>query len=314
MTLNRYAYVKNSPLNYADPSGHVAEYLTGPQYNPDDGWQANHYPLSQTGPEKTEFPIEIVSGTEAVKQFWGSVSEGLDHVMSQLKEAADLSLSQLRELRGWMKEAVEHSVVNVCENRVDLGAEIGETLLALISGALMGIDNAFNVPTDTMDEFFSSHALAYNIGKILGKSGTIAILSLLAGLFLGGGAAAAGGAALALGGAMVVVSSSVIAIEWSALTAGSLSLSVSDHSSGSGEVEAGESESNYGDQLEVSEQKMYQQGQHYNKHGKDMGYGSKKDYEAGARDFIENNKSTADIFEGKWNSSRGGQSGETQII
>ena len=129
--------MKNSPLNYADPSGHVAEYLTGPQYNPDDDWQANHYPLSQTGPEKTEFPIEIVSGTEAVKQFWGSVSEGLDHVMSQLKEAADLSLSQLRELRGWMKEAVEHSVVNVCENRVDLGAEIGETLQALISGALM---------------------------------------------------------------------------------------------------------------------------------------------------------------------------------
>ena len=111
-----------------------------------------------------------------------------------------------------------------------------------------------------------------------------------------------------------MVSSSVIAIEWSALTAGSLSLSVSDHLSGSGEVEKGESESNYGDQLEVSEQKMYQQGQHYNKHGKDMGYGSKKDYEAGARDFIENNKSAADIFEGKWNSSRGGQSGETQII
>ncbi|MBS6519066.1 MAG: hypothetical protein KH353_12980, partial [Clostridium sp.] len=36
--------------------------LTGPQYNPDDGWQANHYPLSQTGPEKTEFPIEIDAG------------------------------------------------------------------------------------------------------------------------------------------------------------------------------------------------------------------------------------------------------------
>ena len=41
---------------------------------------------------------------------------------------------------------------------------------------------------------------------------------------------------------MVVVSSFVIAIEWSALTAGSLSLSVSDHSSGNGEVEEGESE------------------------------------------------------------------------
>ncbi len=68
---------------------------------------------------------------------------------------------------------VSHSVVNVCENRVDLEAKIGETLLALISGALMGMDNAFNVSTDTMEEFFSSHALACDIGKILGKSGTI---------------------------------------------------------------------------------------------------------------------------------------------
>lgn len=40
---------------------------------------------------------------------------------------------------------------------------------------------------------------------------------------------------------MVVVTSSAIDIEWSALTAGSLSLSASDHSSGSGEVEEGES-------------------------------------------------------------------------
>ena len=43
-----------------------------------------------------------------------------------------------------------------------------------------------------------------------------------------------------------------------------------------------------------------------------MGYKSKK-YEVGARAFIEQNKGPADIFEGKWNSSRGGQSGETQI-
>lgn len=41
---------------------------------------------------------------------------------------------------------------------------------------------------------------------------------------------------------MVAVTSSAIAIEWSTLTAGSQSLSFSDHSSGSGEVEEGESE------------------------------------------------------------------------
>ena len=182
--------------------------------------------------------------------------------------------------------------MNVCENQVDLGAEIGETLLALISGALMGIDNAFNAPTDAMDEFFSSHALAYNIGKILGKSGTIAVLSLLAGLFLGGGAAAAGGATLALGGAMVVVSSSVIAIEWSTLTAGSLSLSVSDHSSGSGEVEEGEEgESETGESLwKPTENKnnLWNKGKlkkHYDKHGGDFGAKSAQEYSDMAVEF-----------------------------
>jgi hypothetical protein len=70
----------------------------------------------------------------------------------------------------------------------------------------------------------------------------------------------------------------------------------------------------YGKQISISEQKMYQQGQHFNKHGVDMGYASKKAYEQGARDFIESNKHNAEIFEGTWNSSRGIQGGEEQII
>lgn len=41
---------------------------------------------------------------------------------------------------------------------------------------------------------------------------------------------------------------------------------------------------------------------------------SKQKYEASARSFIGGNKNTDEIFEGKWNSSRGGQSGETQTI
>lgn len=88
----------------------------------------------------------------------------------------------------------------------------------------------------------------------------------------------------------------------------------SDNKDKNDQNKKGEADTNYGEQIEVSEQKMYQQGQHYNKHGKDMGYGSKKEYEAGAREFIAKNKDGAEIFEGEWNSSRGGQSGETQII
>ena len=71
------------------------------------------------------------------------------------------------------------------------------------------------------------------------------------------------------------------------------------------------SNTNYGSQIEVSDQKMYQRGDQFNKHGRDMGYTGKKDYEAGARKFIEDNRNTADIFEGVWNSSRRGQSGQT---
>ncbi|MBQ3546350.1 MAG: hypothetical protein IJA34_15405 [Lachnospiraceae bacterium] len=59
---------------------------------------------------------------------------------------------------------------------------------------------------------------------------------------------------------------------------------------------------------------MYQQGQHYNKHGKFMGYSGKKEYEKAAREFFEQNKDVANIYEGVWNSSRGGQSGQNQII
>ena len=52
----------------------------------------------------------------------------------------------------------------------------------------------------------------------------------------------------------------------------------------------GKPESTYGDQIEVSERKMYQQGEHYNKHGRNMGYATKKEYEATARVFIEKTK------------------------
>ena len=83
----------------------------------------------------------------------------------------------------------------------------------------MGIDNAFAIPTDVSDEIFSEHADAYNLGKILGRSGIIAVLSIMAGMFVGGVGAAAG-ATIVIGGAAVLVTTSAIAITWNALTQG----------------------------------------------------------------------------------------------
>lgn len=59
---------------------------------------------------------------------------------------------------------------------------------------------------------------------------------------------------------------------------------------------------------------MYQVGDHYNKHGRDMGYVSKKEYEQAARDFFEQNKDKCEIYEGLFNNSRGIQSGKAQYI
>ncbi|RKM56054.1 hypothetical protein D6856_15060, partial [Butyrivibrio sp. XB500-5] len=69
-----------------------------------------------------------------------------------------------------------------------------------------------------------------------------------------------------------------------------------------------------GESIKVSEEKMYQLGKHFNKHGRDMGYAGKAEYEAAARKFFEKNKETAEIYEGIWNSSRGAQSGQVQIV
>lgn len=169
----------------------------------------------------------------------------------------------------------------------------------------------------------STNSLGFEIGRLIGDLASIMIgyHTTLLGLGTLVASGATGQIQVTPAGIVIVAEGVAITISGALDTAdalGAVEVELSKATSPGGSKpeneDEGEANSKYGDQLEVSDQKMYQQGQHYNKHGKDMGYGSKKDYEAGARNFIENNKSTAEIFEGTWNSSRGGQSGETQII
>lgn len=59
----------------------------------------------------------------------------------------------------------------------------------------------------------------------------------------------------------------------------------------------------YNDSFILSEKQMYQLGPHYNKHGKNMGFNSKKEYQSGAGEFFDKYiyDETSEIFEGKWN-------------
>jgi hypothetical protein len=52
----------------------------------------------------------------------------------------------------------------------------------------------------------------------------------------------------------------------------------------------------------ISDSKMYQLGKHFEKHGRQMGYNSKKEYDAAAQNFVKNhlNNLEAKVFEGVW--------------
>ena len=69
-----------------------------------------------------------------------------------------------------------------------------------------------------------------------------------------------------------------------------------------------------GASIQISDATMYQDGKHFNKHGRDMGYASKKEYDAAAKEFARANLKNPDaqIYEGKWNGG-GNQHLEEQI-
>ena len=70
-----------------------------------------------------------------------------------------------------------------------------------------------------------------------------------------------------------------------------------------------------GTDISVSEQKMHQDGKHFNKHGRNMGYASKSEYNKAAINFANKNKFNpkAQVYEGKWNGN-GRQNGEIQVV
>jgi len=235
-------------------------------------------------------------------------------------------------LKSLMGFAEEYTETVVCLNMVRTTVESAfEVVLSIVVGALYGavdtvtlgplltalnggkpLEGRDNVRNNLIE--MTGNSFAFRIGELLGATAVSLLFAYFAGPMVGNVAICG-----AAGGSQVILAEEAVQLVIGGTTIMLSAAQYPNTPQGSGNKDnvgdgKGDSKPNYGDQLEVSDQKMYQQGQHYNKHGKDMGYGSKKDYEAGARNFIKNNKSTADIFEGKWNSGRGGQSGETQII
>ncbi|GHU74115.1 hypothetical protein FACS1894188_01400 [Clostridia bacterium] len=70
-----------------------------------------------------------------------------------------------------------------------------------------------------------------------------------------------------------------------------------------------------GSSITISDKKMYQDGNHFNKHGRNMGYSDKKSYDAAAKEFVKKYQDdpNASIYEGIWN-GKGTLNGHRQRI
>ena len=232
-----------------------------------------------------------------VKELASSFGSGVSWTVEQIKEKANHILCEYGNRIG---EHVVNSVEDAIHKTfpfIDLASNAVKTDVAILQ-LLSNVRITYKGAT-------WRDKLQYSIG----------LCEMLLGTFITGAGGAAtvmsGGSASVVSVPLVNVGATITMIGFttSALAIANMYEIQFFQSSGDG----GKGESNYGDNIEVSSKKMYRDGYHYNKHGRSMGYTSKKDYEAGAREFIEKYKGSAEIYEGKWNGT-GVQNGETQII
>ena len=250
LTLNRYNYVVSNPLNYIDPSGFVSEYLTGPSYDPDDSWKANNYPLSQTGSEKTEFPVTVVSGIKAVRELWGSVSKGVANAANMISE--NVSHAVKNKVKDLMETAVKASVMIVCSDTVQLLNDVGNTIFSFIIGTVYGALEPASVLLDFLIDSGGYDSAAFELGRIVGNAAAVAAIfgmffaggGAISGAFMGGamalslGAAGAATVEIAAGATVIAAKGNSIAEALNSLIA---EMSGASNSGGKGTEEEGES-------------------------------------------------------------------------
>ena len=231
LTLNRYAYVKNSPLNYVDPSGHepIGEEFLKPQK-----------PSSEDIAEET------------------GLNDWLIDMMLKLETSM-----QKRELEKNMKEAQKKAEVDKCGTAI-LTDKLFSFMISLIYGGIAAVlDNEMAMVTlpagmagkDTLVDMFRENAaneLAYNIGALIGD--IFSIIEGLSKVALGISGAAAGAALAAQsGGATITVSGSGLALAADGMlitisgASNAAKIMISEATSHGGGKNEGDSESDLGD-------------------------------------------------------------------
>ena len=169
LTLNRYAYVKNSPLNYVDPSGHkpvneaydhLPGYLTG------EPWNADPSPYG-AGPQvewnRRNYPELTREQSNALERIKDDISTA-----DKLSESQDCNIIRISE-SDWeyLTNAVLGAFVSIIKSGGDPYRVYAEAFWKVF-----GIDKNLlaegNAQAEYIEDVLVTNKTAYYVGKIVG--------------------------------------------------------------------------------------------------------------------------------------------------
>ena len=217
LTLNRYSYVKASPLNYIDPSGHEYYWIDG---------------------QWIEATVSMPSNATRQRD-WGSWSDAISN--SQIKG------NQRKQLTNAMETAEYAAQTQVCSDIVETGKDVFDFITSFLLGAITAtVENATSWHTTwqsvnaeiqgkeflTLTEILEGsvkNQMAFYIGKLVADVGGMIGGMVLAFLGMGGNAGGLTFAPLTGGASLsVTAAGTALALEGVAITvsaAGDISVS-----------------------------------------------------------------------------------------
>ena len=212
--------------------------------------------------------MTVVSGTEAVRELWGSVSKGVANAVDMISE--NVSHAVKNKVKDLMEAAVKASVMIVCSGTVQLLNDVGNAIFSFIIGTVYGALEPASVLLDFLIDSGGYDRAAFELGRIVGNAAAIAAIfgmffagGVIGGAFMGGamaltlGAAGAATVEIAAGATVVAAKGNSIAEALNSLIS---EMSGASNSGGKGTEEEGESETvinNQGKEIDITPNKNH---------------------------------------------------------
>ena len=120
-SLNRYAYVRNNPLKFVDPSGHSDEWLS-------DAWISDFREVHRQAPDDSDYAFRIYSMTAASLGLDWSVKDWTARLNSA-KNSIENTFEQAKSSIGNAFEQAKASIENTITPVITTATNVGQTIV-----------------------------------------------------------------------------------------------------------------------------------------------------------------------------------------